>query len=44
MFTQRTTRIVSAAQLDGGLYARGTVDGWSEELESGLSIKGIGKR
>jgi len=40
MFTPRRTRIVSAAQLDGGLYARGTVDGMSEELENELRING----
>jgi len=26
--------MVSASQLNGGLYAQGTVDGMSEELES----------
>lgn len=33
----RRTRLVSAPQLEGGLYAKGTVDGLSEELE------GLGK-
>jgi hypothetical protein len=30
----RRTRLISAPDLEGGLYAPGTVDGLSEELES----------
>lgn len=33
MWTPRRTRMVSASELNGGLYAQGTVDGMSEELE-----------
>jgi hypothetical protein len=33
IWTPRRTRMVSASDLNGGLYARGTVDGMSEELE-----------
>ena len=33
VWTPRRTRMVSAKELDGGLYAPGTVDGMSEELE-----------
>lgn len=32
--TPRRTRIVSASQLNGGLFAHGTVDGMSEEVET----------
>ena len=32
-WTPRRTRMVSATELGGGLYAKGTVDGMSEELE-----------
>ena len=34
VWTPRRTRMASASDLDGGLYARGTVDGMSEELEA----------
>jgi hypothetical protein len=37
-FSPRRTKLVTAAQLDGGLYAKGTVDGMSEELEEGLIL------
>jgi hypothetical protein len=33
------SRMMSAGELDGGLYARGTVDGMSEELESSLNLQ-----
>ncbi|KAK1926559.1 hypothetical protein DB88DRAFT_471091 [Papiliotrema laurentii] len=33
LWTPRRTRMVSASELNGGLYARGTVDGMSEQLE-----------
>jgi hypothetical protein len=32
--TPRRHRIISASQLNGGLYAPGTVDGLSEDLET----------
>ena len=38
--TPRRHRIVSASQLNGGLYAPGTVDGLSEDLESELVLGG----
>ena len=40
----RRTRIVSAAQLDGGLYAHGTIDGMNEDLEKVLTIDMKGQR
>lgn len=39
VFTPRRIKMVNAAQLDGGLYARGTVDGLSEDLEHGLDLR-----
>lgn len=38
MFTPRRSPLMTAAQLDGGLYARGTVGGLNEEMEKGLSL------
>jgi hypothetical protein len=36
--TPRRTPLVTAAQLDGGLYAKGTVDGLSEDLGESLML------
>lgn len=35
----RRTRLVTAPDLEGGLYAPGTIDGLSEKLESGATIR-----
>jgi len=37
--TPRRSRLMNAEELNGGLYARGTVDGMSEDLESSLNLQ-----